>query len=317
MSTSKIILPRFYFVIVTALFSLIQSSFALQIYAHRGGRGLAPENTLCAYKQAVALGVDYVDMDVNMTQDGVLVVTHNISLNPDITRDAKQHWWQSNNTLIKSLKLAKLQTFSVGKIKPDSRYAKLFMRQKPCSSCKIPTLESVIQHVQRWSHGRVGFQIEVKSDFLHPSWTYSPNILAKAVMDIVHRYHIRNKTEIQSFDFRCLRAIQLLDPSMKTAYLTDYQTPIHDVPRRVHHLGGRLWDPQDDEVNSQNIAEAHRLGLKVVVWSWPENSGKVFDDRRMRQLIRWHVDGIITDRPDKLRLLMQHLHLRTPQKIKI
>ncbi len=65
----------------------IPGSGRIQIYAHRAGRGLMPEQTLPAYAAALRLGVDYVDMDIGMTKDGVLVITHDLTLNPDLTRD--------------------------------------------------------------------------------------------------------------------------------------------------------------------------------------------------------------------------------------
>jgi glycerophosphoryl diester phosphodiesterase len=64
----------------------------VEIYAHRAGRGLMPEQTFAAYRGALRLGVDYVDMDVNMTKDGVLVITHDLGLNPNLTRDPEGNW---------------------------------------------------------------------------------------------------------------------------------------------------------------------------------------------------------------------------------
>lgn len=68
------------------LFTLPLHATTLKLYGHRGARGLSPENTIPAYKTGLAVGIDVVDMDVNMTKDGVVVVTHNFGLNPDITR---------------------------------------------------------------------------------------------------------------------------------------------------------------------------------------------------------------------------------------
>ena len=67
-------------------------SQAINVYAHRGGRALWPENTLTAYKGSLGLGVDYVDMDINLTKDNTFIVTHDLSLNRDITRDKNKKW---------------------------------------------------------------------------------------------------------------------------------------------------------------------------------------------------------------------------------
>src|SRR5512135_2602502 len=83
-----------------------------QIYAHRAGRGLMPEQTLPAYVFALRLGVDYVDMDIGMTKDGVLVITHDLTLNPDLTRDQNGRWI-TDQIPIRSLTLRELQKYDV------------------------------------------------------------------------------------------------------------------------------------------------------------------------------------------------------------
>jgi glycerophosphoryl diester phosphodiesterase len=87
-----------------------------QIYAHRAGRGLMPEQTLPAYVAVLRLGVDYVDMDVGMTQDGVLVITHDLTLNPDLTRDQNGQWI-TKRVPISSLTVPELQQYDVGRLK--------------------------------------------------------------------------------------------------------------------------------------------------------------------------------------------------------
>ena len=71
---------------------LCTSAPAFDLQAHRGGRGLAPENTLAAFSQAATLGVDTLELDVGLTADGVVVISHDTSLNPDHTRDAQGQW---------------------------------------------------------------------------------------------------------------------------------------------------------------------------------------------------------------------------------
>jgi glycerophosphoryl diester phosphodiesterase len=68
----------------------------------------------------------------------------------------------------------------------------------------------------------------------------------------------------------------------------------------VKALGGFAWEPEDAELTEASLAEAHRLGLKVVVWSWPEKLGTAFDSRMVEKMINWGVDGIITDDPGRL-----------------
>lgn len=291
------------------------------IYGHRGARGLAPENTLPAYKTALDLGVDVVDMDVGMTQDGVIVVTHDPHLNPDITRDVSGQWLKNNDILIKNLNLAQLQQFDVGRIKPGSPYSKLFSSQIAMDYTPIPTLKEVITAVKKYGGEHVRFQIEIKTNPEYPTWTFTPKEFAEAVAKILCEENIVHRTEIQAFDYRCLLELQNINPEIATAYLTygygvkqmlspDKQlaglwTGGHllqdhnkSVPAFIAALGGKIWGPQDIEVNPQLVSEAHYYGLKVVPWSWPEKTGTEIDLPLTQRLMAMGVDGIITDRPD-------------------
>ena len=91
----------------------------IPIYGHRGARGLAPENTIPAYKTGLDIGIDYVDMDVNITKDGVVVVAHNFALNPDFTRDSHGSWIGNKKIFIKNLTFKQLQQYDVGRLKPS------------------------------------------------------------------------------------------------------------------------------------------------------------------------------------------------------
>ena len=152
----------------TLLLSLLTlmsfSASATDIYSHRGARGLFPENTLPAYQAALRLGVTTVDMDIGMTKDGVLVVTHNFALNPDITKDRYGRWIKRNDIYIKNLTLAQLKTYTVGSIKPGTPYATLFPAQHPVADTHIPTLKEVVDYVKHVAGNTVRFQIEIKTD---------------------------------------------------------------------------------------------------------------------------------------------------------
>jgi len=305
----------------------IHTSFATQIYGHRGARALSPENSIPAYQTAMGIGVDYVDMDINMSKDGVLVVYHNFALDPDYTRNAKGQWITNKNLLIKDLTVKQLKTYDIGKIKPGTAYAKLFKTQWPVAHTRIPTLKEVIDYVKQHAGNHVGFQIEIKTDPTHPNWTYSPSVLAKALDNIMRQEHIVNRTEVQAFDWRCLIDLQKIDPRARTAYLTEFDSKKqflsadpkkaglwtgghllkqygNSIPNMIKALGGSLWDPQDVELNQQLIAKSHKLGLKVVAWTWPEQTGKVINIPLSEKLISWHIDGLITGRPDILRGLL-------------
>ena len=328
----------FSFITLCLCFSL--SAFGLGIYGHRGARGLSPENTIPAYQTALAVGVDYVDMDINMTKDGVLVVTHNFALNPIITRDAKGHWISTKmKVFVKDLTLAQLQQYDVGRIKPGTLYSRLFASQYPVDHTHIPTLKQVIDYVKSVAGDRVGFQIEIKTDPTHPEWSFSPKKLATALAKLMQQEGIVNRTEVQAYDWRCLLAIQKINPKIVTAYLTDelivksmsssdpkvaglwsagyLLKNYRSVPDMIAALGGKIWGPEYWGVTLKLVNEAHHdqlkvVGFKLVPYTWPEKYGTEFNPKLIEKLIDMGVDGIITDRPDMLRGLMAARGMKVP-----
>ena len=100
------------------------------LIGHRGARGLFPENTMDGFRRALALGVDGIEIDVAITADGVPVVSHDPALNPDITR-LNGEWLPARGPLIRDLRADELAAYDVGRIRPGSRYAALYLDQEP------------------------------------------------------------------------------------------------------------------------------------------------------------------------------------------
>jgi glycerophosphoryl diester phosphodiesterase len=115
-------------------------SFNLE--AHRGARGLAPENTLAAFRQALAIGVTTLETDVAITKDQVPVLSHDSHLNPDVVRDDTGRWLASKGPAIHSLTLAELSRYDVGRLNPASRYARDFAEQVPSDGERFPRFAS-------------------------------------------------------------------------------------------------------------------------------------------------------------------------------
>ena len=290
----------------------------IEVYGHRAIRGLLPEQTLPGYSAALRLGVDYVDMDIAMTKDGVLVITHDLGLNPNLTRDASGHW-TTQATPIYSMTYAQLREYNVGMLKPGTRYAAYFPYQLPVDAC-IPTLKEVVQYVKSIAGDSVGFQIEIKNDPNKPELTATPRQFAVALEQLIEEEGIGNRTEVQSFDWQCLIELSKINPAVKTAYLTDHTTEVmtdsesgtwiaglkprdynYSLPQMVKSLGGHCWEPFEGDLTKDALDEAHKLGLKVVVWGWPEEEGSEYDYTAVQKMIAWQVDGIISDRADILR----------------
>src|ERR1700677_1895529 len=116
----------------------------LDIQGHRGARALFPENTLEGFLAAAELGVTAFELDVGLTADGVLVVTHDLALNPDIVRDASGAWLSERGPTNHSLTYADLSRYDVGRLRPGSRLAASFPDQQPYDSAHIPTLAAIL-----------------------------------------------------------------------------------------------------------------------------------------------------------------------------
>lgn len=316
----------------------------IQVYAHRGARSFSPENTMPGYKATLRIGADWVDMDVVLTKDGEVLISHDPLLNPDIVRDKEGKFLAKNKESLKkmsqeemgayvtkyaakNLTLQELQQFDVGRLNLDSGYSKFFPDQFPIDGTRMPALREVVRYVNQATKSKVGFQIEMKTDPTHPEFSADPKQFARALYKILKDENIIERAEIQAFDFRCLYELQALDPKIKGAYLTsrdnerggednffhseskiagrwtggklvkDYGS---SIPKMVKTLGGYAWEPEDVELTREALQEAHQLGLKVVVWSWPERLGTAFDPKLVAKMIDWGVDGIITDDPGRL-----------------
>jgi glycerophosphoryl diester phosphodiesterase len=284
------------------------------IEAHRGGRALRPENTLPSFANALSMGVDTLELDLGVTRDGVVVVSHERGLNPDLTRAPDGRYIAAEIPFTK-LTLAQVKQYDVGQVRPGSAYAARFPDQLAVPGARIPTLAEVCALVRRSGDNHVRLNIETKIDPNHPDEAPAPRHFVTAVLDLLRHEKFSDRVMIQSFDWRTLLLIQKQSPEIPTVYLTQQSGPdanVHadapspwtagfdardhggSVPRTIKAAGGGVWSPYHGDVDAHSIAEAHQLGLPVIVWT-------VNEPDEMARLIDLGVDGIISDRPDLLR----------------
>ena len=291
------------------------SAHAIEIQGHRGARGLLPENTIPAFERAIDLGVDVLEFDLGMTADGIPVVHHDRSLSPDRTRDATGRWLTPPGPLLNTLDRRALSEFDVGRAAPGSRVAERFPRQVPRDGARIPTLAEVLALGRRPGAERIRFNIETKLTPLAPEEAPEPKAFARAVVAVLDAEEMVARADIQSFDWRVLFEVHRLAPSLSTVCLTAEQSWLDNilrdhpgpspwtagldidafggsVPRLVKASGCATWSPYYRDLTARTLAEAHALGLKVVVWT-------VNEVEDMLALARLGVDGIITDYPDR------------------
>ncbi len=292
----------------------VTSAHALDLQGHRGARGLAPENTLPAFAKALGIGVTTLEMDCAVTKDGVVVVSHDPALNPDITRGPDGKWLEKTGPAIRGLTYAELQRYDVGRLNPANAYAQRWPEQKPADGARIPRLADVFALVQRSGNRTVRFNIETKISPLAPAETAGPEDFARKLISAVRSAGMAERTAIQSFDWRTLAVVQKEAPEIPTVYLTSVSGFMDNiqagrqsswtaglsvdqhggsVPRMIKAAGGAVWSPYAGDVTPAVVKEAQVLGLKVVVWT-------VNDAVSMRRFIGMGVDGIISDRPDLL-----------------
>ncbi len=303
---------------------------AFDIEAHRGGRALYPENTLQAFAGALMLGADTLELDVGVTRDGVLVVSHERRLNPDLARDAAGNYVAPPGPLLIELPVAEVQSYDVGQIRPGSDYARQFPEQKALSGDvpppRIPTLKEVVDLVKRSGNEHVRLNIETKLDPDHPEEAPDPDRFVTLLLGLIEAEHFGDRIMIQSFDWRTLQLVQQRAPAIPTVYLTlqrgkaptvslaqathwtaGFNPADHggSLPRTIQAAGGKVWSPYFADVTPELIGEAHALGVQVVVWT-------VNKPEDMARLIDSGVDGIISDRPDLLRTVAADKGLAKP-----
>jgi glycerophosphoryl diester phosphodiesterase len=259
----------------------------LDVQGHRGARGHLPENTLPAFSLAIEMGVDTLELDVGVTRDGVVVVHHDRRLNPDLARGPDGNWLTRPTPTVHSLSFAELQRYDVGRLRPGSAYAAHFPQQQPVDGTRIPRLSDVFELAKQTA---VRFNIEVKVLATHPDETLAAEPFARAVLAEVRKHAVERRSTIQSFDWRAVKAVEREAPEIATAYLTEARDS--DVAK-VRAAGAKIWSPDYRALTKSALEEAHRAGMRVVVWT-------VNEPRDIARMIEWGVDGIISDYPDRV-----------------
>lgn len=299
-----------------------QLAQAFDLQAHRGGRGLMPENTLASFENALALGVTTLELDIAITSDGVPVISHEPALHPATARDAGGDWLKGPGPLIKSLTLAEVQSYDVGRLNPALAYGRGFPEQQPRDGQRIPTLAALFKRVNELGSRDVQFDIETKVFPNRPNDTVPPEEFVKTLLGVIRDAGMTKRVMIQSFDWRTLALVQSMAPGMRTVFLT-IQTHNTDnvsdgswtagrrakdfasVAHMVKDAGGTTWSPMFRNVDQASVKRAQQLGLLVVPWTVNE----VAD---MQRLIDWGVDGLITDYPNRLRQVMRERGMPLP-----
>ncbi len=314
---------RFAILALAAMLTGCASTIDLQ--AHRGGRGLMPENTLVAFDNAIHFGVTTLELDTAITKDGVVVITHDPELNPDIVRGPDGKWLEKKGPAINSLTFAELSRYDIGRLKLGTNYAKRYIEQRQVDGLRYPKLVDLFAMVRTLKNDKVRFNIETKISPFERELTPSPEVFVDSLLKVIEENGMQSRVTLQSFDWRTLKIAQQKAPRIPTVYLSAQQKFLDNinagsregsawtaglnaqdfggsVARMVKAAGGTIWSPYFGDIDAAKVKDAQALGLKVVVWT-------VNELQDIEQMLDWKVDGIITDYPDRARTIMDRRNL--------
>ena len=269
------------------------TSTHFDLQGHRGARGLAPENTIPAFILALNLGVKTLELDVVISAEEEVVVSHEpwfssrICSHPDghpVSED------EERDLIIFEMRYEDIAGFDCG-----SRGHPGFLEQEVMATAK-PLLTEVIQNVEAHaaSTGRppVFYNIEIKSTPERDGVYYSTvSEYAQLLYDVLADQDILSRTTIQSFDPRALEAVKNIDPAVPLVFLVDNNMSFSDNLDRLSFIP-ETYSPHHRLVDKSLVEEAHRLDIKVIPWT-------INGEERMKELIAAGVDGLITDYPDR------------------
>ncbi len=290
------------------------------LVGHRGAAGLLPENTLAAFEKALEFRVDGLEMDVLVSADGEVVIHHDFTLKPEITRTPDGKWLlEENRKPIRALTLAELKTYDVGRLNVSTAYAERFPEQKAVDGQRIPTLREVISLLKKRKDTHTGLWIEIKTSPEKPEHTPPYTEIVEKVVAVLTREGFLDRSRFLSFDWRPLVYCLKHHPHVPVVFLSHTGPALEErqssrpgpspwtagldpkafsgsVFRAIHHLGGKFWGPQFQWLTAEALEEAHKLGIKAFTWT-PDTK------KDMERLIQMGADGIITNRPDIFRSL--------------
>jgi glycerophosphoryl diester phosphodiesterase len=310
------------------------------IQAHRGGLGLRSENTLSSFGNALRLGVSTLELDIQITEDGQAVVTHDrrvagnkcLDTAPVTPGDPE---FPYVGKYVRNLTLAQVRTLDCGSLKLSDK-----PEQEVTPGSRMPLLREVFDLVKRYRADDVKLNVETKVEAGAPQETAPREQFVQVAAKEIREAGFTRRVTIQSFDWGALMRMRQVEPRLPLVALTNYDflqtgqpgaspwlggididdfggdpiraiktfgattfSPVHGFPQ-----GGSVVDPgYRPYVTAEMVRHAHRNGIKVVPWT-------VDDFPTLRKLVADGVDGIITDYPDRLRQVAAENHFTLPRR---
>jgi len=265
----------------------------IDIQGHRGARGLYPENTITAFTEAVREGANTLEMDVVVSKDLRIVVSHEPWMNETFCSKPNGEPVEKNTrekyNLFK-MNYAEISAFDCGR-----RGNPEFPLQRAIPEHK-PLLSEVIEKVDLYTKENdlvpVNFNIEIKCEpgsdgIFHPD----PETFVDLLFDEIKKHDSADRIYLQSFDVRILQEVKKKDPKMKLALLIENkETPEQNLKRLG--FNPEIYSPDFSLVNPELVKDLHAKNIQIIPWT-------VNEVNDMKKLLEMEVDGIITDYPNR------------------
>lgn len=273
----------------------------IEIHGHRGARGLWPENTITGFTEAIKSGVDYLEMDVVISRDKKVVVSHEPWMNPDFCTDPGGKEIENSG---KHLNLFKMDYAEIARYDCGKKGNIEFPLQKAVPEFK-PLLSEVVTRVDAFSKANqlppVNYNIEIKSE-VHYDEIYNPGpgIFVDLVNAEIKKLQIESRIILQSFDVRILREIRRKDSSIPISLLVENTDSLET---NLNHLGftPEIYAPDFHLIDEELVSALHSRNIKLITWTVNEVSD-------MKRMVELGVKGIITDYPDRLNKLLKEIN---------
>ncbi|MEV5326440.1 glycerophosphodiester phosphodiesterase family protein [Nonomuraea fastidiosa] len=291
----------------------------VEIHGHRGARGLWPENTLPGMSRTMELGVHALELDVALTADRRLVLTHDLTVSAVTSADRRPAYpgdplYPYVGKPINSLTLAQLRTLDVGVRVPRHPNDPFAMTQVPMPETRMPTLGAVLGLINAYEADGVRVHVELKSDPTRPHLTSDPHMFTELVLEELERHRRLDNAAILSFDWRIIRHAEKLAPGTRRFALIELDT-LHwnegvgdDVPAAARDAGATTLSPEHIMVDETLMAQSRAAGLDVAVWT-------VNDTALAARMLDLGAAGIVTDYPDRMRELWRERGLELPEPV--
>lgn len=285
-------MKRVFLIIFFSYLSMnIQAQFSYDLQGHRGSRGIMPENTIPSMIKALDLGVTTLELDLAITKDGEVIVSHEPWMNPVICLDPQGNEIPDQD---KSHNIFQMSFEEVIQYDCGSKFHSGFPQQVKFHVTK-PRLSDLIDAVEKYVEDfnlpRPNYNIEIKSmadgdGIFHPN----PKDFSDKVLALLLSKISPERFNVQSFDFRVLQYIHDAYPGITLAMLVDNASKYEE---QLQELGfkPRIYSPYFVALTKEIVAALHENGMKVIPWT-------VNTSEQMEKLLDMKVDGIITDYPN-------------------